>query len=161
MRSSTPNFSKRGTSDSGDPSGPPRPRQRARHPRMIRLEIALVGLFFACWAVAALGSLGAADLAGALALPLYPLYSIAAGLGWLSGNVYVLRSRAVPGKLRRRVLAVYFLGPPGIVYLLRAMAPMPEQEAAPLVPIYSFGVFAVLFLVPLVLRPPRRGTPGV
>lgn len=123
---------------------------------MIRLEIALVGLFFACWALAALANLGVIGFAGALSLPLYPLYSIAAGLGWLSGNVYILRSRAVPQKLRRRVLAVYFLGPPGIVYLLRAMAPMTQQEAAPAVPLYAFGVFAALFLVPIVLRPPRR-----
>jgi len=122
---------------------------------MIRLETSLVGLFFACWGLAALEHLGAVALAGALPLSLYPLYSIAAGLGWISGNVYVIRSRTVPHRLRRRVLAVYLLGPPGILYLLRAMAPRPEQLAAPLVPIFAFGVFAVLFLVPLVLRPPR------
>lgn len=123
---------------------------------MIRLEIALVGLFFACWVTAALGSLGLLGLAGALPLSLYPLYSIAAALGWISGNVFVMRSRAVPRRLRRRVLWVYFLGPPGIVYLLRAMAPAQEQLAAPLVPIYSLGVYTALFLVPVVLQPPRR-----
>jgi hypothetical protein len=123
---------------------------------MIRLEIVLVGLFFACWAAAALGSLGLVGLAGALPLSLYPLYSIAAGLGWISGNVYVTRSRTVPRRLRRRVLWVYFLGPPGIVYLLRAMAPAREQLTAPLVPVYALGVYAALFLVPVVLKPPKR-----
>lgn len=123
---------------------------------MIRLEIALVGLFFACWALAAFGNLGLVGLAGALPLSLYPLYSIAAALGWISGNVYVMRSRTVPRRFRRRVLWVYFLGPPGIVYLLRAMAPAHEQLGAPLVPVYALGVFAVLFLVPVVLKPPRR-----
>lgn len=125
---------------------------------MIRLEVPLVGLFFACWALAALGNLGVAGLAGALSLPLYPLYSIAAAMGWLSGNVYILRSRAVAQRLRRRVLAIYFLGPPGIVYLLRAMAPMAEQETAPAVPLYAFGVYTALFLVPIVLRPPPRAS---
>lgn len=123
---------------------------------MIRIEIALVGLFFASWSMAALAALGLVDLAGTLDLSLYPLYSIAAALGWLSGNVYVLRSRSVPQHLRRRVWLVWFLGPPGIVYLLRALAPAPEQALAPLVPLYAFGVFAVLFLVPVVLQPPKR-----
>lgn len=123
---------------------------------MIRLEVALVGLFFACWATAALGHLGLLGLAGALPLSLYPLYSIAAALGWISGNVYVMRRRTVPRRLRRRVLWVYFLGPPGVVYLLRAMAPAPEQLTAPLVPLYALGVYAALFLVPVVLRPPHR-----
>lgn len=122
---------------------------------MIRLEIALLGFFFACWGLAALGQFGIFGLAGALPLSLYPLYTIAVALGWISGNVYVLRSRTVPTRLRRRVLAVYLLGPPGILYLLRAMAPRAEQQAAPLVPVFAFGVFAVLFLVPIVLRPPR------
>jgi len=127
---------------------------------MIRLEVALVSLFFACWSVAALAGLGLLDLAGGLPLSLYPLYSIAAALGWIFGNVYVMRSRTVPRRLRRRVLLVYFLGPPGIVYALRAMAPVEDQLLAPLVPLYSLGVYTALFLVPVVLRPPRRREPG-
>ena len=53
--------------------------------------------------------------------------------------------------LRRRVFLVYFLGPPGLLYLLRAMASIEAQRAAPLVPFYAFGVFAVFFVVPILL----------
>lgn len=116
-----------------------------------------MGLFLACWFLAALGSLGLLDLAGVLSLSLYALYSTAAALGWLAGNVYVWRSRRVHGRPRRRMRWIYLLGPPGIVYLLRAMAPLSEQLAAPLVPVFSLGVYSALFLVPVLL--PRRPSP--
>jgi len=112
--------------------------------------------------------MGGVPLAGSLDLGFYPFYAIAAVSGWLAGNVYVARSAGLPRELRRRVLLVYLVGPPGLLYLLRAMAPEAAQMAAPLVPLYAFGVFAVFFYVPVTLRrsttrrerprfPPRDG----
>ncbi len=102
--------------------------------------------------VAILALLAGSPLAGLLPLSLYQFYGVAAFLGWLSGNVYVHRSRDAPKPVRRRLWLVYFLGPPGLLYLLRSMAPVVYQAAVPLAPIYACGVFAVLFLVPLTLR---------
>jgi hypothetical protein len=100
-------------------------------------------------------------LPGNLDLGLYPFYGLAACTGWLSGNVYVARARGWPRDVRRRLLLVYLVGPPGVLYVLRAMAPAAEQTAAPMVPIYGFFVFAVLFLVPVTLHgsTPRRESP--
>jgi len=118
-----------------------------------------VGLFLACWFLAALAALGLLDLAGVLPLSLYALYSTAAALGWLAGNVYVWRARGVEGRLRSRMRWIYLLGPPGIVYLLRAMAPRVDQLTAPLVPLYSLGVYVALFLVPILMRCPPPAPP--
>jgi hypothetical protein len=122
-----------------------------------RLEPVLVALFLATWVVDLLVALGLVDLAGSLDLGLYPLYSMSAAAGWLAGNVFVARVQGLPRALRRRILLVYFLGPPGLLTLLRAMATAEAQRAAPLVPLYSLGVFSVLFLVPLLMpRAPAR-----
>jgi len=90
--------------------------------------------------------------AGSLPMGLYQFYGVAAFLGWLSGNVYVYRTRGLPGALRRRILLVYLLGPPGIFYILRSMAPITSQIAVPLAPVYATAVFAMLLLVPVTLR---------
>lgn len=95
------------------------------------------------------------ELAGSLRLSLYALYSTAAALGWVFGNVYVSRSRGTETSLRRRLRTIYLLGPPSIVYLLRTMAPAEQQALAPLVPVYGLGVYAILFAVPVVLRVDR------
>lgn len=42
------------------------------------------------------------------------------------------------------------MGPQGVPALLRAMAPVEAQAAAPAVPLYALGVGAVFFCVPLV-----------
>ena len=124
---------------------------------MSRFEPVLVAFFLATWIVDLLAVTGVVDLRGNLELGLYPLYSTAAATGWLAGNIYVARSRGLPRAWVRRIRLVYFLGPPGLLYLLRAMASAETQRAAPLVPLYSFGVFSVLFLVPVLLpRAPAR-----
>lgn len=125
---------------------------------MRRLEIPLFGLFFAGWAGTLLAQVGFVELAGMLELSLYALYSTAAAAGWIFGNVYLARSRQVGEALRGRLRLLYLLGPPGLIYLLRAMAPTAEQRIAPLVPLYALGVYAVLFLVPVALKHavPRR-----
>lgn len=127
---------------------------------MARLEVALVGLFLACWSVEVLNLAGIVPLAGNFPLSLYRFYAVAAGLGWIFGNVYVHRAARVPGPLRRRVLVAYFVGPLGVVFLLRSMAPEAAQQAAPFVPYYAVGVFAALFLVPVVLRPGPPAPPA-
>ncbi len=116
------------------------------------LEIALLGLFLVAWCLALLSVAAGLPLAGVAPLSLYQLYGIAAAAGWLGGNLYVQRARRLPGPIRRRVLLVYLLGPPSLVYLLRTMAPAAEQAAVPLAVVWSFGVFAILFLVPVTLR---------
>ncbi len=125
---------------------------------MARVEPALIGLFLASWIGALLGQLGLLEMAGSLRLAFYPFFSLAAAIGWSAGNVYVHRRRLLPPLLRRRLLLIYLVGPPGILYLVRAMAPAAEQQVAPLVPLLGFGVFSVFFAVPVTLAPraPRR-----
>ena len=140
-------------------------------------EAVLLASCSAVWLLTILADVGVVPLAGILTLDLYRLYSIAAVLGWLAGNVYLLRVRASgatararaagateprtpPRRPRRRLLLSYLLGPLAFVYGLRSLAALEVQQAAPLVPIYGFGVYALFFLVPLTLRAtqvPRRG----
>ncbi len=94
--------------------------------------------------------LGLVSLAAGLDLSLYQLYSVAAVVGWLSGNVYVHRRRHLPPSFGRRVAALWLIGPQGVPALLRAMAPIEAQAAAPAVPLYSLAVGAIFFCVPLV-----------
>lgn len=119
---------------------------------MKRPEVVVFALFVACWVVSTLAWTGLVDLSGMLELALYPLYGVSAFLGWVSGNVYVSRSRHATISLRPVLLAVYFLGPLGLLYLLRAMATAEVRAAAPFVPLWSFGVFSIFFLVPVTLR---------
>ncbi|HKI85569.1 MAG TPA: hypothetical protein VKA53_02375 [Thermoanaerobaculia bacterium] len=129
---------------------------------MSRIEPILVGFFFASWGIAILYLVGLVPLPESLNLSLYGLYTVAAVSGWLAGNVYVHRARHLPRELKRRAFLLYFFGPPGLLYLLRSMAPAPVQRAAPLVPLYAWAVFSIFFLVPLTFRarrprPPRSG----
>ncbi len=121
---------------------------------MSRLGAALAGLFLACWVVVLLGEFRVVDLAGHLPLGLYPLYSLAVSLGWGAGIVYARLRRKVEPKRRFAWFLLCVLGPLGLVFLLRVMAPAAEQEAAPLVPLLAFGVFSVFFLMPAILPGP-------
>jgi hypothetical protein len=114
-----------------------------------RLETVLFGLFLACWVVDLLVFFRIVTVAGSLALSFYPLYSAAMSLGWFSGYLYERRRGDFPEPLRRRVFLLYFVGPPGLIYLLRAMAPLEAQYAAPLVTLYACGVFSIFFWVPI------------
>ncbi|MEE2775225.1 MAG: hypothetical protein VYE73_00435 [Acidobacteriota bacterium] len=121
---------------------------------MRRFELVLVAFFLATWVVDFLALIGLVSLAGSLELGLYPLYSVAAASGWLGGNIYVPRARSLPKSLKRRFFLVYFVGPLGLFYLLRTMAPVQVQEYGPFVPLYGLGVFTVFFAVPMVLKSP-------
>lgn len=118
----------------------------------MRLELILVALFLACWSIVLLQMVGVLSMAGTLEMGLRGLYSTAVAVGWLAGNVYVHRSRGLPRELRRRMLLIYLLGPPSLLALLRSMASLDAQLAAPIVPLYASIVFAILFLVPLSLK---------
>ena len=65
------------------------------------------------------------------------------------GNVCLYRRRRLGAS--RRLVAIYLLGPPGLLYLFWSMGPLEQQALAPFVPIYGLGVFSVFFLVPITL----------
>jgi len=113
------------------------------------LEIVLLGLFLAAWLVLVLSWLHLVTLPGSAPVPLYRFFSFASALGWAAGTLYIQRGRKLADPERRRLRWVYYLGPQGLVYLLRAMAPLVDQRAAPLVPLWAFGVYTVFFLVPV------------
>ncbi len=128
--------------------------------RLLRFELALLAVFSAAWLAVSVVFFGLVRLAGVFDLDLYRLYSVAAVLGWVSGNVYVLRSRGASEKSenryrRRWLLLTYFVGPPSLLCLIRALAPLAAQAAAPFVPIYALCVYCLFFLVPVTLRATR------
>lgn len=121
-------------------------------------ERALLVVCTVCWAVALIHFGGLVSLAGPLPMSLYGFYSTAGALGWVSGNVYIRRRGRLPRSMRTRMRLLYWLGPAGILYLLRAWAPAAEQLAAPLVPHYALVPYTALFLVPVALARFPGGT---
>lgn len=119
-----------------------------------RFELILIALFLACWVVVALDLVELVPIAGRLDLGLYPLYAIAALLGSVAGHTFVFRARRADRALRRRLLLVYFAGPPALLVLLRSLASEEVQSAAPLVPLWAVLVFAIFTIVPLTMRRP-------
>ena len=116
------------------------------------MELGLLGLFLALWTVALAALAGLLPTAGLLNLGLYQLYGIAAFLGWLSGNVFVSRSRKLPKPFRNRILIIYLLGPPALIYVLRSLAETEIQASAPLAAVFACGIFFVFFMVPVTLK---------
>lgn len=123
-------------------------------PLKLRLELALMGLFSAAWIWGFLIYIGWVPFSGSLQMGLYRFYSVAAVIGWLAGNIYLLRLAALgnPTKYRKRLLLAYGLGPVSLLFLLRALAPAEALAAAPLVPLYAACVHSLFFLVPVSLR---------
>ncbi len=120
-----------------------------------RGDAVFLGLFLACLALSCLSFTRWVGLAGSLPLTLYGYYSVAVALGWGFGIIYVRRTWGLPAPIRRRFLLIYYLGPWAILGLLRSMAPLADQRAAPFVPLYALGVFSALFLVPVTMKFPR------
>ena len=120
------------------------------------LELALLWIFLALWTVALGAMIGFLPATGLVDLGLYQFYGLASLLGWLAGNVYVHRTKGVSKPLRRRLILIYLLGPPALIYLIRSMAPMSTQAQAPFAAIYACGVFAIFFLVPVTLKSSLR-----
>jgi hypothetical protein len=121
---------------------------------MKRLPLVLAAFFVACWLAAVLNAVEVAPLSGTLDLGLYPLYSLAMLAGSAAGNIYSWRAGRLEPTPRRRLLALCVAGPPGLVTMVRGMAPQAAQDAAPFVPLWAFLVFAIFFLVPLLVRRP-------
>lgn len=115
----------------------------------MRWERLLVVATLPCWAVALAGAFGFLPLAGVANLSLHPYYAVAAAAGWLAGNLYVMRRRRLERALRNRLLVAWLLGPPGALFLLRTLAAESVQAAAPLASLYAFGVYGILFAVPV------------
>ena len=111
-----------------------------------------VGFFLACWIVFLLDVAGVTELAGLLPLALYPLYSAASAIGWGAGMVYVQLTRKMPKPERRPYFLWSFFTPPGLLFMLRAMAPESFHRAAPLVPFLAFCVYAIIYVVPIAMR---------
>ena len=63
----------------------------------MRFELASIAVFSVVWLAAVLAQFGVLPWAGLVPLDLYRFYSIAGILGWLTGNIYVLRRRALAG----------------------------------------------------------------
>ena len=106
-----------------------------------RFEPVLAAFFLAAWVVSLLSLFRVVDLSGSLSTALYPLFSLAAGCGWVFGNLYVVRARDVPGWLRRGLLLIYFVGPLSFLLLVWLMAPLRQQASAPFASFYSWAVF--------------------
>jgi len=117
----------------------------------MRLELSLLAAGLLCWLAALLAGLAGVPAAGLLPLDLYPLYGLAAFLGWLAGNGFVLRSRG-RGRSRRLSWMAYLVSPAGLFVLLWTLAPAGPRTGAPLAPLWAWGVYVVLFLVPVSLR---------
>lgn len=117
---------------------------------MKRFEIVVGGTCAVVWLVATI-----LLRTGGLDLERFPpprsLFSFAAILGWIAGNVFM--SRQVSSGLSRRALVpIYLGGPPSLVWLLWACVPEPVQAASPLVPLLALGIYGIFFLVPVTLR---------
>lgn len=126
-----------------------------RSSEITRGDTIFLGLFLACWALSVLSFTRVVGFAGSLPLSLYSYYSVAVALGWAFGILYVRRTWGLPAPIRRRFLLIYYLGPPAILGLLRSMGTAQDQRDAPFVPLYAFGVFSILFLVPVTMKFPR------
>lgn len=118
---------------------------------MVRIEYLLGTVCASIWGLALFAQWQLLPVEGILNLGLYGLYGIGATLGWLAGNVYVVRRRRLRGG-HWRLLALYASGPLAVLVLLRALAPLDVQRAAPLVPIWGFCVYWIFFLVPVSFR---------
>ena len=122
---------------------------------MLRSETISGGFFLACWAAALAYAAGGLESPG-LPLSLYGLFAFAATLGWVVGNLFVVRLRARPIESRRgraRLMVLYLFLPVGLPALLFAMAPVEFRAAAPLAGLLALGVQTVFFFVPVSLRP--------
>jgi len=125
--------------------------------RTPRLEQTILIISLVAWVTGLAGFLDLIPLAGGLTLGLYSYYSLAVALGWICGNVYIWRCRLQAGRQwRGRLLLIYLLGPPSMLFLLRSLAVKAVREAAPLAATWALGVYVILFFVPVTLKPRWR-----
>ena len=118
---------------------------------LTRAEVILLAFCLAGGAVASGAFVGWTTIAGSMTIGMYAHYSIAAALGWVCGNLFVLR-RYRHGASTSLMVPVYLLGPQALLLLLWQMTPREWQHEAAIVPVLAAAVFVVFFLVPWSLR---------
>lgn len=118
----------------------------------MRAEFLILSAGLMCWAAALGSALTGRPGAGFLPLGLYPVYGLATALGSLAGNVYIRRARSAASNVRRVLRMIYLVGPPGLLFLVWELVPAVLQRAAPLAPVYAYGIYVIFFLVPVTLR---------
>lgn len=123
----------------------------------MKLERSLLIVFFVLWVVALSATLGLVTPPRPFTISLRVYFALAAATGWLAGNVYVQRTRGVPGKVRRRLVWAYLAGPPALTYVVWEMQSDAVRNAAPLAPVWATAVMLIFFLVPVTFR--RSGRP--
>lgn len=125
--------------------------------------------FLICWLGFCANALAGYPLAGTIRLNLFHLYGLAAGGGWLLGNLEVHRQRRLkrgsfgasdplPRVTRRRLFFLNLLAPAGVLFLVWSLAPRPLRVAFPMASIYAAAILVLFFLVPVSLRrvfPPK------
>ncbi len=120
---------------------------------MLRTEMVLGGFFLACWLAAVAYTAGLLPTPPPLELNLYGLFTFAAAFGWTLGNLYVLRIKARPEKVRpRRLFALYLLAPAGLVALVRALTDEYWRQGAPLGGVLALAIYTIFFFVPVTLK---------
>ena len=124
---------------------------------MKRGEVILLALFLACWLLEIAVFPGWLRFDGSLPIGLYPFYGVAMSLGWLFGLLCVNRTRDMDPGPTRRFVFFYFVGPIGFLFLVRDMATMEAQRAAPFVPLWGLGVYTIFFITAIILRLPLPG----
>ena len=117
---------------------------------MPRFEAVAGTLFGIVWLLAT-GLLLIGDLELSRFPPPRSIFSFAAIVGWIAGNVFMTRLKS-SALARRALVAIYLGGPPGLIWLLWACVPTPVQVLSPLVPFLSLAIFGIFFLVPVTLR---------
>ena len=131
--------------------------------------------FLICWLGFWANVLAGYPLAGTIRLNLFHLYGLAAGGGWLLGNLEVHRQRRfqhgsfrargasgtsgargegdpLPRVTRRRLFFLNLLAPVGVLFLVWSLAPRPLRVAFPMASIYAAAILVLFFLVPVSLK---------
>ena len=122
--------------------------------------------FLICWLGFCANALAGYPLAGTIRLNLFHLYGLAAGGGWLLGNLEVHRQRRfergsfeasgasdpLPRVTRRRLFFLNLLAPVGVLFLVWSLAPRTLRVAFPMASIYAAAILVLFFLVPVSLK---------
>jgi len=125
--------------------------------RLPKLERGVLAIGLLAWPVAALFLLGRGPWRGLYSASLYQYFAFASILGWVAGNLCVLRRRGAPPDWAKRLVWLYLFCPPAILFLARGLAATPEQLRAPFAPLYAVAVYAIFFALPLSFRKNPKG----
>lgn len=121
-----------------------------------KLELRLLAFSGACWLLGTIRAFGLLPALPQLAPRIYVLYSLAAALGWLLGNLHLRRRGRLEPAQRRWSRMIFLFGPPGVSYVLWTLHPAEVLYAAPLIPLFALAIYLIFFAVPVLLRPSSR-----